>query len=286
MSQLPPALALSDEDVKMMLACQVHLGTKNCDANMERYVWKRRAEDGIHIIDLRKTWEKIVLAARVIVAIENPADVTVVAVQGQGTPYAQRAVLKFAQHVGAHAIAGRFTPGTFTNYIQSKYVEPRLLVLTDPTKDHQPLTEASYVNIPVIAFVDTDSSLRHVDIAIPCNNKGKYSLALMYWMLSREVLRLRDSISRTTPWDVLVDMFIYPDAEEVEKQEEHAVQQQQQQQYDGFDNSQALFASANPAVIEGATVDWNEEDAATWDPSSLQTPPVAAEWEGEDSGNF
>ena len=93
-----------------MLAAEVHLGTKNCDFQMERYVFKRR-NDWIYIINLGKTWEKLQLAVRVIVAIENPQDIIVQSAR----PYSQRTVLKFAQHTGAHAIAGRHTPGTLTN---------------------------------------------------------------------------------------------------------------------------------------------------------------------------
>ena len=88
---------------------------------------------GIYIINLGKTWEKLQLAARVIVGIENPQDIIVQSAR----PYGQRAVLKFAQYTGAHAIAGRHTPGTFTNQLQTSFSEPRLLILTDPRTDHQ-----------------------------------------------------------------------------------------------------------------------------------------------------
>ena len=101
------ALSQRDEDLKMMLAAHCHLGTKNCDAQMERYIYKRRVNDGIYIINLGKTWDKLQLAARVIVAIENPVDIVVQSAR----PYAQRAVLKFAFYTGAKALAGRYTPG-------------------------------------------------------------------------------------------------------------------------------------------------------------------------------
>lgn len=136
------------------------------------------------------------MAARAIAAVENPADVVVVSAR----PYAQRALLKFAAHTGATAIFGRFSPGCLTNQIQKSFKEPRLLVISDPRVDHQVLlkifilfmnhfqavTEASYVNVPVISFANTESPLKLIDIAIPCNTKvcifKKYAklLALLF----------------------------------------------------------------------------------------------------------
>merc|ERR1719484_280117 len=113
-----------EEDVQKMLVCKTHLGTRNCDYRMKRYVFKRTV-DGIHIMHLGKAWEKLMVAARVIVAIENPSDIIVASQR----PYGSRAVLKFAQYTSAIAYSGHWTPGTLTNYITIKYAEPRLLIV-------------------------------------------------------------------------------------------------------------------------------------------------------------
>jgi small subunit ribosomal protein SAe len=208
-------LTQREADIQFLLAGQCHLGTKNCTSAMERYTYRRR-NDGIFVFNLGKTWEKLQLAARIIVAIENPQDVVAISAR----PYGQRAVLKFGHHSGSRSTVGRHTPGAFTNQLQKGFEEPRLLIVTDPRTDHQAIKEASYMNIPVIAFCDTDSDLAGIDVAIPANNKGKHSIGVLYYLLTRMVLTMRGTVSAASPFEVMVDMFFYREPEEVERQEE------------------------------------------------------------------
>jgi small subunit ribosomal protein SAe len=236
------------QDITKLLMASCHIGTKNMDNNMKKYVYKRR-QDGTNIIDLHKTWEKLLIAARAVVAIENPKDVFAIS----GREFGTRAVLKFAGHVGARGIAGRYTPGTFTNQIQKAFCEPRLIIVTDPRQDHQPVRETSYVNVPTIALCNTDSPIRYIDVAIPCNNTSVTSIGLMWWLLAREVLRFRGAITRAVPWDVMVDLYFYRDPEDVAKQEEERALKDAEAKY--------------PAAAEGFQQDWG-----------AAAPAAAEEW--------
>jgi len=215
----------------------------------------------------KKTWEKLSLAARIIVAIENPADVCVVS----GAQYGQRAVLKFAKYTGATPYAGRYTPGTFTNQTQNSFFEPRLLIVTDPRIDHQPLKDSSYVNVPTIAFCNSDSPLNYVDVAIPCNNTGLHSIGLMWWMLCREVLFLRNRAGAARSWDVMPDLFFFRDVDEQEKDDQRNKAANEGDSQFQIQEGNQQYHNESWGDEQTEAIPTGKKGTANWDNTAIQT---------------
>ena len=186
MTEVEAKELLIDEDT--FLTCGVHIGTKQKSKDMEPYVYKVR-DDGLRILNVNMTSEKVVEAAQFLKDF-NPKDVLVVSAR----QYGWKPATKFAENCGFECIAGRFTPGRLTNPEMRFFIEPKAIVLTDPAADAQAFREATNIKIPVIAMCDSNNLTANVDIVIPGNNKGRRSLALIYWLLSREILRIRGEL--------------------------------------------------------------------------------------------
>ena len=171
------------------LAAGLHIGTQQKTKDMERYIYRVRA-DGLYVLDVRKTNDRIVAAGKFLAKFDQD-DILVVSTR----QYGQAPVKKFGQVTGAKTIPGRFIPGTLTNPNYGKFIEPKVLVVTDPESDSQAIIEARQIGIPVVALCDTENLLGNVDIVVPVNNKGRKAIALVYWLLARQTLRGRGDLA-------------------------------------------------------------------------------------------
>ena len=180
----------------------VIFGTQICTSYMKRFVHKI-LPDGFYLLDTYKIDERLRIAANFLSKFE-PEKIAVVAVR----LYGQKPARMMCERVGCKAITGRVIPGIFTNPKLEYYMEPDVVLITDPRTDRQALAEASKIGVPVVAFVDTDNKIENIDLIIPANNKGRRSLALLYWILTREILRNRGEIGPTDSLDVEYEAFM------------------------------------------------------------------------------
>jgi len=174
--------------LEVYLAAGVRIGTRMKGGYMRRFIYSVRP-DGLYLLNVQDTDRRLRIAARFIARYE-PARVVVVS----GRQYGFRPVQKFCGLTGCQPIVGRFPPGALTNPSLEEYRETDLLIVTDPRVDAQAVDEAAAMGIPVIAFCDTDTDVENIDLVIPANNKGRKSLALLYWLLARQVLRERGEL--------------------------------------------------------------------------------------------
>jgi small subunit ribosomal protein S2 len=188
-------------DFDTYLSSGVHIGTKQKTGAMAPFIYRVRP-DGLYVLDVRKTDERIRLAGKFLARLEQASVIAVSARQ-----YGQRPAQRFGEVTGSKSIVGRFIPGTFTNPSYKGYLEPSVLIVTDPMADEQPMREATEMGIPVIGLCDTDNETADIDLIIPTNNKGRKALALVYWLLARQVLRERGELSPDKPFEVSVEEF-------------------------------------------------------------------------------
>ena len=178
------------------LAAGLHIGTQQKTHDMEKYIFRVRS-DGLYVLDVHKTDERLKYVAKFLAQYE-PDDILVVATR----QYCQAPVKKFGEVTGCKTIPGRFIPGTLTNPSYAKFIEPKVIVVTDPRSDSQAILESKQNGIPVVALCDSENLLANVDICVPSNNKGRKAIALIYWLLARQLLRERGVIGEDEDLDL------------------------------------------------------------------------------------
>lgn len=184
-----------------LLSAGIHIGTRMKMGDMEQFIYRVRP-DGLFVLDIQKTDERIKTAAKFLARFE-PSKIAVTAAR----LYAQQPVRKFCEVTGATPIVGRFTPGILSNPLYPDRIEPAVLIVSDPRADSQAVREASLVGIPIVALCSTDNVFRGVDLVIPTNNKGRRALAIIYWLLARQILRERGELAPDEDLPFTVDDF-------------------------------------------------------------------------------
>jgi small subunit ribosomal protein S2 len=183
------------------LTSGVHIGTQQKSADMMQFVFKIRT-DGLYVMDVRQTDQRIRVVSKFLA--RYPAEKILIVSARQ---YGQKPAKMFAKALGASIFAGRFVPGTMTNPNLPVYMEPEVLLVTDPAADQQALREALNIGVPIIGLCDANNETRNVDLVIPTNNKGRKALATIYWLLTRETLKARGDIKSDDEFAPKLDDF-------------------------------------------------------------------------------
>jgi small subunit ribosomal protein S2 len=168
---------------------------------MKKFIFKVRS-DGLYVMDVKQTDARIRAVAKFLARIQ-PDRILI----SSARQYGQKPAKVFAKTIGAKVFAGRFVPGTMTNPMLPEYIEPEVLLVTDPAADQQAVAEAMNIGIPIVALCDANNETRNVDLVIPTNNKGRRALACVYWLLTREILKEKGLMKSYDEFKLTMDDF-------------------------------------------------------------------------------
>ena len=190
-----------DVSEQVLLSTGIRVGTLVKTKSMASFISRTRP-DGLHIIDVAKTLQRIELAAKFV----SNLDLSRIVVYSS-REYGKTPVAKFTELTGTIPLTGRFMPGTFTNPLYPKHLDTEAVIVTDPSMDQQAVIEATQVGVPVIAICDTDNLTENVDVVIPANNRGRKALAAVMWLLSRSVLQHSGKLSSDESMSYSIEDF-------------------------------------------------------------------------------
>ncbi len=194
------------------LAAGLHIGTSRKINDMKKFVFKVRS-DGLAILDVG-TIDKRIRTAASMLAKFAPEKVVIVC----GRDIGKKPVQEFCKLTGFHHITTRFMPGSLTNPASDSYFEPELIFVIDPATDRQSIMESLRMNIPILALCDTNNMTQNIDYIIPVNNRGKKSLALLFWILAREVMKAKGQIKSDEEFTQKAEDFEAPEGKEETQQ--------------------------------------------------------------------
>jgi len=204
-SENETAATVAEEELLLprdtLLSAGIHIGTRMKTGDMEEFIYRVRP-DGLFVLDVKKTDDRIRVAAKFLARFE-PSKIAAAAAR----LYAQEPVKKFCEVTKATPVIGRFIPGLLSNPLYPNRIEPEVLIVSDPRADFQAVREASSVGIPVVALCSTDNEFSDVDFVIPTNNKGRRALAVIYWLLARQILRERGELPPDKDLSLTIDDF-------------------------------------------------------------------------------
>lgn len=179
----------------------IHIGTKFKTKYMAPFIYKTRP-DGLSVLNLQKIDERISIAANMLASYE-PEDILISCRRENGW----KAVKAFSRATGVNVFAGRYPPGVLTNPALDNYMEVKVILVTDAWPDRNVIKDAKAIGIPVIALCDTNNQANDIDLVVPCNNKGKKSLGLFFYILAREFLRNKGLMGKTEEPKFIIDDF-------------------------------------------------------------------------------